>query len=102
MPDIVAVGIAALVAADTGVSVVVDIAEFDIAAVAGIAALVEAGTAALVVLIAYPSSSQFRLPSNHLSTHLHPCQTHSLPWGIMESLVFACIPLPKTVLFYTW
>src|SRR5215472_3607913 len=112
MPDIAAeAGIAALVEADTGVSVVVDIA-----AEAGIVALVEvdtaafvetgtadfdtveAGIAALVVPIAYPSSSQFLLPSNHQSTHLRPCQTHNLPWGIMESHVFACIPHPKTVL----
>ena len=103
MPDI-----AAPVAADTGVSVVVDIAE---PAAVGIAALVEAdtadfdtveaGIAALVVPIAYPSCSQFHLPSNPLSTHLRPCQTHSLPLGIKGSHVFACIPHPKTVLFYT-
>ena len=52
---IAAAGIAALVVADT--------AEFD---------TVEAGIAALVVPIVYPSCNLFHLPSNHLSTRLPP------------------------------
>ena len=90
---------AATVVADIVVDTVVvaDIAEADTAApVVGIG---EAGTVALAVMIVYQSCSLYRLPSGHLSTHLHP--SHNLPLGIMESHVFACMVHPKIVLFCT-
>ena len=115
---------AALAVADTAALVVVDIAEADTAvvadtaalAVAGTAALataafavagigesgtVVAGTAALAVPIVYPSCSLFHLPSDRLSTHPHPYPFHNPPLGIMGSHAFACIVLPKMVLFRT-
>ena len=84
-----------IVVADTATLVVADTGDFDI---------VVTGTAALVVPIAYPSCNLFPLPSNHLSTRLHPFPYpfRTYPSGIMENRVFAYILHPKTVLFYTW
>jgi hypothetical protein len=99
---VAAVGIAV---ADIVVFVKAGIAVADIVALAAVGIAesdtVVAGIEALAVTIVYPSSSLFRLPSDHLSTHLHPYPSHNLPLGIMESPVFACILLPKMVLFCT-
>jgi len=105
--DIVAVGFEVADTAALGIEmVVVGIGESDIVVVADIAALVGVGTAVAgiavpAVPIVYPSCSLFRLPSDHLSTHPHPYPYHNLPLGIMGSHAFACIVLPKMVLFRT-
>jgi hypothetical protein len=106
MPGTVALVAVDIAEADTVVVVAVGIAaEADIVALVmvGIAVFgtVVAGTAALAVPIVYPSSNLFRLPSDHLSTHPHPYPFHNLPLGIMGSHAFACILLPKMVLFRT-
>ena len=108
MPGTAAVVVAGIVVFDTAAPVAAGTGESDTVAVVAvdtaasdIVAVVVAGTAALVVLIVYPSSILFRLPSDHLSTHLHPCSSHILPLGIMGSHVFAYMTLPKMVLFCT-
>ena len=56
-------------------------------------------TVALAVTTVYPSYSLSHLPPGRPVTHPYPY--HNLPLGIMGSRAFACIPLPKMVLFCT-
>ena len=102
---VVAVDIVAVVVADIVVFVKAGIAVADIVALAAVGIAesdtVVVGIAALAVTIVYPSSSLFRLPSDHLSTRLHPYPYHNLPLEIMGSHAFACILLPQMVLFCT-
>jgi len=88
----------ALVVVDIAALVMADIAESDIVVLV-VVDTVAAGTAVLVVPIVYLSCSLYRLPSGHLSTL--PLPFHTLPLGIKGSHAFACIVLPKMVLFCT-